>query len=178
LQIVEKTLNQREIREFRSSLRQFERVTNLHLKTCCADVTLAQCLVLLEVEGHERPTVGRLASRLRLDNSTLTRTLDGLATRGLVERIRDDGDRRVVRIELTSAGEDVCRTIHRDNDAHYRRVFQKIPPSRRATVLRSFELLVQALMDCEAESSADTCRDSTETPKPTQRRSERLTRGP
>jgi len=177
MQRLEETLNQCEIREFRGNLRQFERVTNLHLKTCCADVTLAQCLVLLEIEGTERPTVGRLASRLRLDNSTLTRTLDGLATRGLVERIRDDADRRVVRIELTSEGKNVCRTIHRDNDAHYRRVFQKIPPSRRATVMRSFELLVQALLDCEAESSADPCRDTTETPTPTQRRSERPPRG-
>jgi len=178
IQISEEALNQREIREFRGNLRQFERVTNLHLKSCCADVTLAQCLVLMEVEGNERPTVGRLASRLRLDSSTLTRTLDGLETRGLVERIRDDGDRRVVRIELTPRGGSVCRTIHRNNDAHYRRVFQKISPSRRATVIRSFELLVQALLDCEAESNAHTCRDSTESPRPTQRRSERLTREP
>jgi DNA-binding MarR family transcriptional regulator len=151
-------------------------VTSLQLKSCCAGVTLAQCLVLLEIEGVERPTVGRLASRLRLDNSTLTRTLDGLVTGGLVERHRDDRDRRVVRIRLTDEGKKVCRTIHRDNDAHYRRVFRKIPPSRRATVMRSFETLVRAMLDCEAESSAETCRDSAAKSKPTQRRSERLDR--
>jgi DNA-binding MarR family transcriptional regulator len=171
-------LHQREIRDFRGNLRQFERVTNLHLKTCCADVTLAQCLVLLEVEGGERPTVSRLASRLRLDNSTLTRTLDGLVKRGLVERHRNDRDRRVVWIRLTDEGKTVVRSIHRDNDAHYRRVFKKIPQSRRATVMRSFAILVQALLDCEAESGTDTCRDSTSPPEPTRRRSERHRGGP
>ena len=172
-------MNQREIREFRSNLRQFERVTQLHLKSCCANVTLAQCLVLLEVEGSERPMVGRIASSLRLDSSTLTRTLDGLVERGLVERHRDDRDRRVVWVRLTDEGKKVCRTIHRDNDAHYRRVFKKIPEPKRAAVMRSFEILVQAMLACEVESSAERCRDGKSTAaRSGSRRSELQTRGP
>lgn len=144
----------REIRDFRRILRRFERLTNLQLKTCCSYVTLAQCIVLLEIEENGRLNMGQLASQLRLDNSTLSRTIDGLVKRGLVERLQDDHDRRVVEIRLSAEGNSVCRTIHKDNDAYCRRVLTKIPPSKRETVVRNFETLVQAFLDSEAESDA------------------------
>lgn len=146
-------MNLAKIRQFRSVMRQFERVANLQQKSCCSGVTLAQCLVLLEVEEHRQLTVGSLAARLRLDDSTLSRTIDGLVRKELLDRRRDERDRRVVWIRLTSEGRAICRAIHRDNDAHCRRVFGKIPPSRREAVLRNFELLVGAFLDCEDEST-------------------------
>ena len=148
-------MNIREVRDFRRTLRRFQRVTSVQLKSCCAGVTLAQCLVLLETEEIDRPTVGQLASRLRLDNSTLSRTIEGLVRNGLLERSRDDADRRVVWIRLTEAGKAHCRSIHKENDAHCRRVFEKIAPSRRAAVVRSFETLVQAYLDAETDPNEE-----------------------
>jgi DNA-binding MarR family transcriptional regulator len=147
-------MNTRQIREFRCFLRRFERVTSAHLRSCCAEVTLAQCLVLLEVDEQERLTVGQLASRLCLDDSTLSRTIDGLVRKGLLDRIRDDHDRRVVWICLTKNGTATCNAIHEQNDAIYRGVFDKIPPSRRAAVVRNFKILVQAFLDNESEADA------------------------
>jgi DNA-binding MarR family transcriptional regulator len=147
------TVNTREIRQFRRALRTFERINNLQLKHCCSGVTLAQCLVLLEIEETARQTLGQLASRLRLDNSTLSRTVDGLVQKRLVERLQDDKDRRAIRLQLTSKGEAVCRSIHSDNDAYCRRVFGRIPSSQRRTVIRHFEILVQAYLDNEAASA-------------------------
>ena len=74
-----------QIRHFRSILRRLERITNTQLRNCCAGVTLAQCLVLLEIDECGQLTMSRLATGLRLDNSTLSRTIDGLVRRGLVE---------------------------------------------------------------------------------------------
>jgi 5'-methylthioadenosine phosphorylase len=147
----------REIRSFRRHIRQFERVTHAQLKSCCASVTLAQCLVLMEIDENGQLAMSQLASRLRLDASTLSRTIEGLVQRRLVERLREDQDRRVVRIRLTDEGQAVCRSIHQENDGHYVRVFEKIPASRRGTVLRSFETLVQAFLDCEVEALAGAC---------------------
>ena len=144
-----------DIRRFRGTLRRFTRLLDAQLKTCCARVTLAQCLVLLEVEEVERPTVGLLATNLRLDNSTLSRTLDGLEKRGLVERQRDDRDRRVVTLRLTPAGAVECRAIHAENDAICRDVFTRIPAAEHDTVVRSFEVLVQAYLDSEEEAPAE-----------------------
>ncbi len=141
-----------EIRNFRRIQRRFERINNARLKSCRAAVTLAQCLVLLEIDENTRMTMGQLASSLRLDNSTLSRTIDGLVETGHVERLDDKSDRRVVWIRLTEEGNAVCRSIHDENDEYARRVFDRIPASRRKAVLRSFEILVQAFLDCEAES--------------------------
>ena len=117
----------------------------------CSGVTLPQCLVLMEIDEAGRLTTGRLAARLRLDNSTLSRTIDGLVKKGQLERIRDGEDRRVVWLRLSRRGKATCRALHEENDAICRRVFDKIPPSRRRAVLRGFETLVQAYLDCEGE---------------------------
>ena len=50
-------MHTREIRKFRRVLRRFERITNAQLKSCCAQVSLAQCLVLLEID--ENPSAAR-----------------------------------------------------------------------------------------------------------------------
>jgi DNA-binding MarR family transcriptional regulator len=141
-----------QIRGFRRFLRQFTRLTHAQLRDCCTEVTLPQCLVLLEIDESDRLTVGQLASRLRLDDSTLSRTIDGLVRRGLLDRRRDDRDRRVVWIGLTRKGTATCAEIHRQNDDIVRGVFEKIPPSRRRVVIRNFDLLVQAYLDSEGDS--------------------------
>lgn len=142
-----------EIRRFRRALRRFERLAQSQLKNCCAEVTLAQCIVLLEIDEAGELSLSQLASRLRLDNSTLSRTIEALVQRRLVERLRQEEDRRVVRIRLTPDGDAVCRAIHEQNDEHYLGVFKKIPRSSRGPVIRSFETLVQALLDHEVEST-------------------------
>jgi DNA-binding MarR family transcriptional regulator len=166
-------MNTREIRHFRHGLRRFQRLTHSQLKTCCCGVTLPQCLVLLEIDERGRLAMGQLSAQLRLDTSTLSRTIDSLVGKGLVERLRDDDDRRVVRIQLTADGNAMCRSIHKENDAHCRRVFRRIPASKREAVTQSFETLVQAFLDCEVEASSDTCCDPavSDPPKPALRRS-------
>ena len=145
-------MKQTEIRSYRRALRRFERVTQHQLKNCCSGVTLAQCLVLMEIDEHDRLTTSRLATRLRLDNSTLSRTIDGLVKKRLLARSPDSDDRRVIWIRLTAKGKTTCSTLHAENDAIARHVFEKIPPSRRRVVLQSFETLVQAYLDCEVET--------------------------
>jgi DNA-binding MarR family transcriptional regulator len=148
-------MNTRQIRGFRRSLRHFTRVTSIQLRTCCTEVTLAQCLVLLEVDEQRRLSVGQLASRLRLDDSTLSRTIDGLVRRGLLDRTRDERDRRVVWIRLTREGTNTCNAIHEQNDALYRGILTRIPPSKRAAVIRNFGVLVQAFLESESESGTE-----------------------
>ena len=143
-----------EIRRFRRALRRFGRLHNEQLKQCCTDVTFAQCLVLLEVDEAKQVSVGGLASELRLDVSTLSRSIETLVQKGLVERRRSDEDRRTVHIVLTDEGTRVCRQIHRDNDACVRELFDRIPVAERDAVIRNFETLVEAYAGCEADTAA------------------------
>jgi MarR family transcriptional regulator for hemolysin len=62
-------------------------------------------LVLNSLKSEQRRTQLDLARAVGIEGPTLTRHLDGLEEAGLVERRRDTGDRRAVRVELTLEGE-------------------------------------------------------------------------
>ncbi len=63
-----------------------------------------QVLVYLSETPDRQMRMCDLATRLRLSPSGLTRRLDGLVTSGLVTRLPNSSDRRVMMAELTSAG--------------------------------------------------------------------------
>jgi DNA-binding MarR family transcriptional regulator len=63
------------------------------------------------------PTIGALAGHLLLKHHSAVGLVDRLAERGLVERVRGDGDRRQVCVHLTSEGLAKLRRLssaHRD----------------------------------------------------------------
>jgi DNA-binding MarR family transcriptional regulator len=49
--------------------------------------------------------------RFRHDSGALTRVIDQLAERGLIERVRRDRDRRKVELQLTPAGRETIETL-------------------------------------------------------------------
>lgn len=68
------------------------------------DVTLPQFRLLLALEGLGRVPSSKLASRLGLAASAITRMVDRLEQAGLVQRGTDQGNRTIVTVELTAAG--------------------------------------------------------------------------
>jgi DNA-binding MarR family transcriptional regulator len=52
-----------------------------------------------------------ICARYRHDSGALTRVIDQLAERGLVERVRRDRDRRKVELQLTSKGRETIETL-------------------------------------------------------------------
>jgi MarR family 2-MHQ and catechol resistance regulon transcriptional repressor len=76
-----------------------------------AGVTESQFGVL-EALLHLGPTCQRdLASKILKSAGNLTTVIDNLERRGLVERRRGGGDRRLVTVHLTDAGEDLIREV-------------------------------------------------------------------
>lgn len=63
-------------------------------------ITLPQALVIGELY-RESKTVGELSRALDLSNSTVSGIIDRLERNQIVERKRDDADRRVVRVSLS-----------------------------------------------------------------------------
>ena len=66
--------------------------------------SLPTWLVLTSLRDGDPRTQLDLARAVGVEGPTLTRHLDTLEAAGLVERHRDTGDRRAVRVELTEAG--------------------------------------------------------------------------
>lgn len=70
-------------------------------------ITPAQHQLLLAVRGHpgdEPPTVGEVAEYLLLRPHSAGELVDRAAAAGLVERVADDDDARVVRVGLSDEG--------------------------------------------------------------------------
>ena len=70
-----------------------------------SDLTIRQIAILLHIYMQPPPhTVRGLAATLGVTKPVITRALDTMGERGLVERVRDDRDRRNVIIRRTVAG--------------------------------------------------------------------------
>lgn len=68
------------------------------------EVTQSQVSVLNSVERLGAPTLGELASYEQVQPPSMTRQVDALEAGGLLARNVDPADRRIARVELTSAG--------------------------------------------------------------------------
>ena len=76
-----------------------------------AGLTNAQWVPLIKLHMGQASTVAELARECKLDAGAMTRTLDRLEAKGLVERVRSSEDRRVVNLELTREGRDAAKEI-------------------------------------------------------------------
>ncbi len=151
----------KEVREFRAIFRRFERVHKALMedRDCCSGLTTAQCHPLLEIDEMGQTNLRDLASKLNLDPSTLSRTIDGLVQRGLVKREADSRDRRYVFLSLTDEGQKICDRINEQNDRFYEGILRRMPDEEQG--VRLFDGLVRTLV--EAVSPAEKC--SCEEPK-------------
>jgi len=64
-------------------------------------------IFILLSEGEDPLTMGRLSSELDVPLSTATRIVDTLVQAGIVERINDPSDRRVVRVGMSENGREL-----------------------------------------------------------------------
>ena len=72
-----------------------------------AGLTPAQHQLLLAIRGHSDrrgPTVGEVADYLLLRHHSAVGLVDRADAAGLVKRVRDPEDHRIVRLQLTAAG--------------------------------------------------------------------------
>jgi DNA-binding MarR family transcriptional regulator len=88
------------------NLRQAARRATQFLEAHMADagVTLSQFGLMAEIASTDDDTVGGLADRMGLDQSTLSRTLRTLEADGLVEIVVADNDQRKRIVWLTEKG--------------------------------------------------------------------------
>jgi DNA-binding MarR family transcriptional regulator len=70
------------------------------------EVTAAQLIVIVNLAGKECATsASELCKGISYDAGAMTRMLDRLEAKGLVQRTRSPDDRRLVNLELTAAGQ-------------------------------------------------------------------------
>lgn len=111
----------------------------------CCGMTVAQAATLAALAGGDGIRLGVLCRRLGITASTLTRNLQRLRARGLVEVAADAGDRRASVVTLTEAGRRAAADLARQEESFAASVVAALGPSGAGEALAALERLLAAI---------------------------------
>lgn len=85
-------------------------------KVCLSQhgVTASQGYTLLSLPQEGHLSMNELSEAMGITCSTMTRIVDPLVNKKLVQRKTDDEDRRIVRVSLTGQGQELRLTLERE----------------------------------------------------------------
>lgn len=115
------------------------------------DVTLPQyrTMVLLVTQGPCR--LADLAGAMGVNPSTATRMCDRLVRKGLIERERDQLDRREVVLSLSAAGQTMVSQVTNRRRDLVRSMIGAIPADERLGMIRALSLLAHTIGEAPAQ---------------------------
>jgi len=119
-----------------------------------AEVTLPQFRLLLALEGLGRVPSSKLAARLGLAASAITRMADRLEQAGLLQRGTDQGNRSIVTVELTAAGRRLVAGALARRHARLAAVLDRMSPDDREAAVRAAWEFVRLSGDAVALGAA------------------------
>ena len=128
---------------------------------CCEDKRLyeskrfglpyAELRCLMLFEGERYLTVKGIAQRLEVAKSRVTKLINGLVKKGLVETIEDPRDARIKLINLTIAGQGKSKEIAAFHREIHSRILMHIGAEERLNMFSYLELLRAAMEAAKAE---------------------------
>jgi len=102
----------RRLLEFRTGLRRFLRWSEEQAEA--AGITPLQHQLMLAIRGDDDPrgpTISAVATYLVSKHHSVVELVDRAEAAGLVRRVQDAGDHRVVRLMLTRSGEQILEAL-------------------------------------------------------------------
>ncbi|EKE32148.1 MarR family transcriptional regulator [Salimicrobium jeotgali] len=90
------------------------------------EITPPQFVALQWVSDEMGITIGTISSKMHLAHSTTTDMIDRLEKLGVVERKKDETDRRVVRVYILPEGEKVIREVIDKRRAYLKDLFHEV----------------------------------------------------
>lgn len=134
------------------------------VRQCCEDKHLAEaeelglpcaeirCLLLF---GSERYlTVKGIAERLEVAKSRVTKIVNSMNEKGLVERAPDPADGRVRLLRLKPAGRRIVERANALQKQMQAIILEKLDPADRSRVISGLELLRAAMHEAKADMAA------------------------
>lgn len=91
--------------------------------------------ILVVIDTNPDMTQQQLCEGMGIDKSTFAISLDRLADRGLIRRVRSEEDRRRNSLRLTSRGAATLKAMAAHIERHERRVFAILTPTEREQLL-------------------------------------------
>ncbi|MCL5115530.1 MAG: MarR family transcriptional regulator [Firmicutes bacterium] len=116
------------------------------------EVTPAQMNALVVLYEPQNLPMGELADQLGLTESAATRLVDRLLRMNLVRRDRDEVDRRVVRVRLSSYGRQLADLVFKRREEQFTRFAVRLQNQDRMNLIQGLSALLKVFQDLEHES--------------------------
>jgi DNA-binding MarR family transcriptional regulator len=112
-----------------------------------ADLTPNQYNVLRILRGSHpsRLACGEIADRMISRDPDITRLIDRLSARELVDRVRSERDRRVVEVGITSKGRAILRDLDVHADQMPKAMLGRLGPKKLAQLAQLLEHVLQEM---------------------------------
>ncbi|ODA41448.1 MarR family transcriptional regulator [Desulfosporosinus sp. BG] len=109
------------------------------------EISALQFNALLTIREFGPLTMGDLGKHLFVACSTATDLVDRMERASLVERVRDNKDRRVVRLHLLTRGDEALDAVIRERQSFLGAVLKNYTDEEYVDLLRRLELLTQRM---------------------------------
>ena len=105
------------------------------------DIGLSDFMIL-EALLHKGPlTMSELCEAALITNASMTAAIDRLEERAFVERVTDNQDRRVRRVQLTAQGVALIKRLYAKHERDLDDVMSSVSPSERAELRRGLKAI-------------------------------------
>ena len=121
---------------------------------CCHGLSVSQCYALDALAEDGDLTMQRLAQRMHLAISTMTRVVAQLVRRGYARRRPDPEDGRVVRVAITPRGKEMVATINRSLIESQKTILKALPPGQWGGAIAVVEALGRGVREWQATCCA------------------------
>lgn len=131
----------------------FKRFGLMNRNCCEADgmeISMSQSQILYEIGKREAPSMQEIAETLGTDISTFSRQVQTLIKMELVKKTPSSADRRIYVLSLTGTGISAAQAIEEEMEAHLEEIFSHMNAFEQETVMRSLQLLNEAMAKSEA----------------------------
>lgn len=124
------------------------------------EISASEARALIELVSARGIAQGELAGLLGLEKSTVSRLAAGLERKGWIQRGRDEGNQRYLRLYLTAEGADVAARVWRAWQSRQARILGTLSADERAGLSAGLRGLVrglaaEGLVSDEARAAAD-----------------------
>lgn len=110
-----------------------------------SDLSMKHLMILLSLSIKDNLTMGELSEKLAMNLSTLTRAVDKLVEESFVIRQNDPGDRRIVRVSLSSKAKSVLDNIKNQRRELIASILSNVAEEEREKLVGLLENLIAIL---------------------------------
>lgn len=126
-----------------------------HLVVTAQGFTVSEWRVLASLAGSEPVNIGQLAEITTMKQPTVTRVLDRMQARGLIERLPNEADRRVTLVRITAAGTRLVSKLIPLALQHERRVLEPFGQQRAEDLKATLRKLIELHRDAPLAEAPD-----------------------